>query len=92
MAKRKTIPKYGKVIMNGIEYFRTRILDADGAASHFMAEPVKNSMIRLKRLKKRLKNAHLGVRSLQLKSIVRSGCLCSRLIYGKPPWGIINQR
>lgn len=30
MAKRKTIPKYGKVIMNGIEYFRTRILDADG--------------------------------------------------------------
>ena len=30
MAKRKTIPKYGKVKMNGIEYFRTRILDADG--------------------------------------------------------------
>ena len=30
MAKRKTIPKYGTVIMNGIEYYRTRIEDADG--------------------------------------------------------------
>ena len=30
MARRKTIPKYGTVIMNGIEYYRTRILDADG--------------------------------------------------------------
>ena len=30
MAKRKAIPKYGTVIMNGIEYYRTRIEDADG--------------------------------------------------------------
>ncbi|MBR6476928.1 MAG: site-specific integrase [Lachnospiraceae bacterium] len=30
MAKRKTIPKYGTVILNGTEYFRTRIEDADG--------------------------------------------------------------
>ena len=30
MARRKTIPKYGTVTMNGIEYYRTRILDADG--------------------------------------------------------------
>ncbi|MBO4782418.1 MAG: site-specific integrase, partial [Lachnospiraceae bacterium] len=30
MAKRKTIPNYGTVTMNGIEYYRTRILDADG--------------------------------------------------------------
>ena len=30
MAKRKAIPKYGTVILNGTEYFRTRIEDADG--------------------------------------------------------------
>lgn len=30
MAKRKAIPKYGTVIMGGIEYYRTRIKDADG--------------------------------------------------------------
>ena len=30
MAKRKAIPKYGTVIMGGIEYYRTRIEDADG--------------------------------------------------------------
>lgn len=30
MAKKKTIPKYGTVIMNGVEYYRTRIEDADG--------------------------------------------------------------
>lgn len=30
MPKRKVIPKYGTVIMHGIEYYRTRIEDADG--------------------------------------------------------------
>lgn len=30
MARRKTIPEYGTVMMNGIEYFRTRVEDADG--------------------------------------------------------------
>jgi integrase len=30
MAKKKVIPKYGKAIKNGTEYYRTRILDADG--------------------------------------------------------------
>ena len=30
MAKRKTIPQYGTVVMNGIRYYRTRIEDADG--------------------------------------------------------------
>ena len=30
MAKRKTIPQYKTVIMNGNEYYRTRIEDADG--------------------------------------------------------------
>lgn len=30
MAKKESIPEYGKVIMNGIEYYRTRIVDADG--------------------------------------------------------------
>lgn len=28
--KRKKIPEYGTVVQNGIEYYRTRILDADG--------------------------------------------------------------
>ena len=31
MAKRKMmIPEYGTVMLNGIEYYRTRIEDADG--------------------------------------------------------------
>ena len=30
MAKRKKIPDYGTVVQNGIEYYRTRIVDADG--------------------------------------------------------------
>ena len=30
MAKKKIIPEYSKVNKNGIEYYRTRILDADG--------------------------------------------------------------
>lgn len=28
--KRKKIPDYGTVVQNGIEYYRTRIVDADG--------------------------------------------------------------
>ena len=30
MAKKKVIPEYSKITKNGIEYYRTRILDADG--------------------------------------------------------------
>lgn len=30
MGKKKAIPNYGKVLMNGTEYYRTRIEDADG--------------------------------------------------------------
>ena len=30
MAKKKVIPEYSKVKKNGTEYYRTRILDADG--------------------------------------------------------------
>ena len=30
LARRKSIPKYGTVMLNGIEYYRTRIADADG--------------------------------------------------------------
>ena len=30
MAKKKIIPEYGTVIMKGIEYYRTRIIDTDG--------------------------------------------------------------
>lgn len=30
MAKKKIIPEYGTVIMKGIEYYRTRIVDTDG--------------------------------------------------------------
>ena len=31
MAKRKrAIPQYGTVVLNGIEYYRTRIEDSDG--------------------------------------------------------------
>ena len=28
--KKKQIPKYGTVILNGVEYYRTRVEDADG--------------------------------------------------------------
>lgn len=30
MAKKKKIPEYGTIVLNGIEYYRTRIKDADG--------------------------------------------------------------
>ena len=30
MAKKKVIPEYSKIKKNGSEYYRTRILDADG--------------------------------------------------------------
>ena len=30
MAKKKTIPQYGSVMRKGVQYYRTRIMDADG--------------------------------------------------------------
>ena len=30
MARKRIIPNYGTVVMNGTEYYRTRIVDSDG--------------------------------------------------------------
>lgn len=47
MAKRKrAIPQYGTVELNGIEYYRTRIQDADGKLVALYQEHPKNYMIR----------------------------------------------
>ena len=46
MAKKKTqIPKYGTITLKGIQYYRTRIMDADGKAVEFVCRLlVKNCM------------------------------------------------
>ena len=45
MAKKKTqIPKYGTITLKGIQYYRTRITDADGKELSLMPQLVKNCM------------------------------------------------
>lgn len=46
MGKRKrAIPQYGTVTLNGIDYYRTRVQNADGKLVAFMREHRKNYMI-----------------------------------------------
>lgn len=44
MAKKKTIPQYTSVERKGIQYYRTRILDADGKQVSLLRQPARNFM------------------------------------------------
>ena len=68
MAKRKrAIPQYGTVVLNGIEYYRTRVEDSDG-----------NRVALYAKTPEKLYDKELVLRfvedRLRLLSTVRSGC------------------
>lgn len=46
---KKSIPQYGTVKLNGIEYYRTRIEDADEKELRSMQRPQRNFMKKLKK-------------------------------------------
>ena len=72
--KKKQIPKYGTVTLNGIEYFRTRIEDADGKRVALMPKPPRNSTRRLRRQSVRSKKLPSAEQPPRLLNIVSVGC------------------
>jgi integrase len=67
--KKKNIPQYGTVARKGVQYYRTRILDADGKQVSLYAPTCEE--LYEKELEARRQVAEIILPSL---SIVRSGC------------------
>lgn len=57
MAKRRKIPDYGTVVQNGIEYYRTRILDADGKRVALYAKTREELYDKVEEAKKMIEDA-----------------------------------
>ena len=55
--KKKQIPKYGTVTLNGIEYFRTRIEDADGKRVALYAKTAEELYEKVKEAKRQIEEA-----------------------------------
>ena len=78
MAKRKVIiPEYGTVMLNGIEYYRTRIEDADGKLVALYArtpEELYNKETNALEQISRSTTPHSIGNRLRLQNTVRNGC------------------
>lgn len=57
MAKRRKIPDYGTVVQNGIEYYRTRIVDADGKRVALYAKTREELYDKVEEAKKMIEDA-----------------------------------
>ena len=55
--KKKQIPKYGTVTLNGIEYFRTRIEDADGKRVALYAKTAEELYEKVEEAKRQIEEA-----------------------------------
>lgn len=72
--KRKRIPRYSKVQINGHEYYKTDIEDADGKRVILYEKPARKFTIRKWQLLSKSTTPHSGVNPPRLPSIVKSGC------------------
>lgn len=55
--KKKAIPEYGKVMLNGIEYYRTRIEDADGKRVALYAQTAEELFDKVQEAKRQIEGA-----------------------------------
>lgn len=55
--KKKAIPQYGTVILNGIEYYRTRIKDADGKRVALYAKTAEELYAKVEEAKRQIEDA-----------------------------------
>ena len=55
--KKKQIPAYGTVILNGIEYFRTRVEDADGKRVALYAKTPEELYVKVEEAKRQIEEA-----------------------------------
>lgn len=55
--KKKQIPAYGTVILNGIEYFRTRVEDADGKRVALYAKTPEKLYEKMEEAKRQIEEA-----------------------------------
>ena len=72
--KKKQIPAYGTVILHGIEYFRTRIEDADGKRVALYAKTAEELYEKVEEAKRQIEEASFRRATPRLLNIVSVGC------------------
>ena len=83
--KKKEIPKYGTVVLKGVEYYRTRIEDADGRRVAFTQGLRKNFLKKWKKHSAKLKMRFSVGQHRLWPNIVSVGSPCNLQEYGQQP-------
>ena len=80
--KKKEIPKYGTVVLKGVEYYRTRIGDADGRRVALYARTPEELLEKVEEAQRQIEDA---VFHRLWPSIVSVGSPCNLQEYGQQP-------
>ena len=76
--KKKEIPKYGTVVLKGVEYYRTRIEDADGRRVALYARTPEELLEKVEEAQRQIEDA-------VWPNIVSVGSPCNLQEYGQQP-------
>ena len=76
--KRKYVPEYGSVTINGIEQYRTRIKDADGKRVALYAPTREELYEKVLEAERLIEQARYRVENPTAQNTVKSGFSCSR--------------
>lgn len=79
--KQENVPRYGTTMRRGIQYYRTRITDADGKRVDLYAETCEKLQLKEMEARRQVEEAFSAENIQRWQSIARSGYLCSRQRY-----------
>lgn len=79
--KQENVPRYGTAMRRGIQYYRTRITDADGKRVDLYAETCEELQLKEMEARRQVEEAVSPENIQRWQSIARSGCSCSRQRY-----------
>lgn len=83
--KKKEIPKYGTVVLKGVEYYRTRIEDADGRRVALYARTPEELLEKVEEAQRQIEDAVSVEQHRLWPSIVNVGSPCNLQEYGQQP-------
>ena len=84
--KKKEIPTYGTVVLKGVEYYRTRIEDADGRRVALYARTPEELLEKVEEAQRQIEDAVFRRTTHRLwPNIVSVGSPCNLQEYGQQP-------
>lgn len=83
--KKKEIPTYGTVVLKGVEYYRTRIEDADGRRVALYARTPEELLEKVEEAQRQIEDAVSVGQHRLWPNIVSVGSPCNLQEYGQQP-------